>query len=145
MSTEARIHQTSRAQRGGTLLEVLVSLVIFSIGVLGIVGLQATAARNSGESKYRADAALLTDQLIAQMWTSNVAVSGVLSSFSTSGTISSKVSAWRTKVAAALPAGTGAVNVLDATAGLVSITVCWQAPAADQHCHTTTAQVRLNS
>lgn len=145
MSTIPRLTAIRRTERGGTLLEVLVSLVIFSIGVLGIVGLQATAARNSGESKYRADAALLTDQLIAQMWTSNVALSGVLSGFSTSGAISSKVSTWRTQVAATLPAGTGTVNVIDATAGLVSVTVCWQAPAAPQHCHTTTAQVRLNS
>ena len=126
------------------MLEVLVSLVIFSIGVLGIVGLQATASKHSGEAKYRMDAAYLTDQLLAEIWTSNVKGVGVLSSFSTASTPSTSVASWQTKVAATLPSGTGAVNIVNASTGAVSVTVCWQAPANPQHCHTTAAQIQLN-
>lgn len=144
MTNHHNPHQEKRRQQGGTLLEVLVSLVIFSIGVLGIVGLQATASKHSGEAKYRMDAAALTDQLLAQIWTSNIKSAGVLSSFSTASTISAAVESWRTRVATTLPSGTGTVNVVNASTGAVSVTVCWQAPANPQHCHTTAAQIQLN-
>jgi type IV pilus assembly protein PilV len=58
----------SRPQRGVMLLEVLIALLIFALGVLGLVGLQARAARDSSQTKYRADATLLANDLLGQMW-----------------------------------------------------------------------------
>ncbi len=50
------------------LLEALVALLIFSIGVLGIVGLQASMTKAQTGSKFRADAAFLAQRLIGSMW-----------------------------------------------------------------------------
>lgn len=50
------------------LLEVLVSMLIFSVGVLGIIALQAASIKNEGASRYRTDASLLADELIGDMW-----------------------------------------------------------------------------
>lgn len=54
-------------QRGTTLLEVLVSILIFSFGILGLVGLQARATQFSLDAEDRNRAALFADDLAAQM------------------------------------------------------------------------------
>lgn len=56
-----------RDQRGTTLLEVLVSILIFSFGILGLVGLQARATQFSLDAEDRNRAALYADDLAAQM------------------------------------------------------------------------------
>ncbi len=58
-------------QSGVMLIEALIAILIFSIGVLGIIGLQGTAVKASTDSKYRSEAALLANELIGQMWASN--------------------------------------------------------------------------
>src|SRR6266404_3707340 len=60
--------QVRRSQRGAFLLEALIGILIFSLGVLGIVGLQAQAIRFTNDSEYRAEAVYLANSLISQMW-----------------------------------------------------------------------------
>jgi type IV pilus assembly protein PilV len=60
-----------KAQSGVMLIEALVALLIFSVGILGIVGLQATAVKASTDAKYRSEAALLANELIGRIWTHN--------------------------------------------------------------------------
>ena len=50
-------------QSGVMLLEALIAILIFSLGVLGIVGMQASAVKASRDAKYRADAGLLAARL----------------------------------------------------------------------------------
>jgi type IV pilus assembly protein PilV len=57
------------AQSGGFLLEALIGILIFSFGILGIVGLQAQAIRFTNDSEFRAEAMYLANSLISQMWT----------------------------------------------------------------------------
>lgn len=57
-----------RAAAGFTLIEVLVSLLVFSIGVLGAVGMQAKAARFSVDASERDRAALMANEVAAAMW-----------------------------------------------------------------------------
>lgn len=54
-------------EQGFTLIEVLVSVLVFSVGVLGMVGLQATAVRLATDAQQRAEATFLADQLLARM------------------------------------------------------------------------------
>ena len=58
-----------RDQSGAFLLEALIGILIFSLGVLGIVGLQARAIRFTNDAEYRAEAMYLANALISQMWT----------------------------------------------------------------------------
>jgi type IV pilus assembly protein PilV len=53
------------------LIEALIALLIFSVGILGIVGLQASAVNTSADAKYRSEAALLANELIGRMWVSD--------------------------------------------------------------------------
>ena len=63
-----------RAQSGGFLLEALIGVLIFSFGILGIVGLQAQSLRHTGDAEYRAEATYLANSLISKMWTDDPGV-----------------------------------------------------------------------
>ncbi|CAN7476821.1 type IV pilus modification protein PilV [Rhizobacter sp. LjRoot28] len=58
----------SRGARGVVLIEALVGIMIFSIGVLGLVGLQAAMVKAQTEANYRAEAAQLAQDLVGRMW-----------------------------------------------------------------------------
>ncbi len=61
------VFNTKIAHKGFTLLEVLVSLVIFSIGLLGLAGLQIFSLRLTGDSLLRTTAAILANDMIDRM------------------------------------------------------------------------------
>lgn len=106
-----------KVSRGFTLLETLVALVVFSIGLLGVVGLQARAVQFSVDGEDRNRAALLADEIVAEMWASNTVTLP-----------SAATSAWATRVAGALRQGAGTVSAPDAS-GVVTVTVSWRPPA----------------
>ena len=60
-----------RRESGMMLIEALVAILIFSIGILALVGLQATAVKQSTDARFRSDAAALTNDIIAEMWVSD--------------------------------------------------------------------------
>lgn len=55
-------------QSGMILIEVLVAALIFAVGILAVIGLQATAVGQVADAKYRLDASLIANQRIGQMW-----------------------------------------------------------------------------
>jgi len=57
-----------RGARGFTLIEVLISILIFSIGILGAVGMQARLAQVTVQNGDRARASMLADEVASQMW-----------------------------------------------------------------------------
>jgi type IV pilus assembly protein PilV len=60
-----------KQQSGIMLIEALIAILIFSIGILGVVGIQASAIAASRDAKFRTDAGLLANELIGQMWSGN--------------------------------------------------------------------------
>jgi type IV pilus assembly protein PilV len=56
-----------RRQVGFSLIEVLVSVVILSVGLLGTAGLIAASLKNSNTSYYRTQATVLADDYIDRM------------------------------------------------------------------------------
>ncbi|TDS83239.1 type IV pilus modification protein PilV [Comamonas sp. JUb58] len=58
-------------QRGVLLLEALIAILIFSLGILGVVGLQAASIKQATAAEDRAKAASLANDLISRMWASN--------------------------------------------------------------------------
>ena len=104
-----------REARGVALIEVLIALLIFMVGILGIVGLQAKAIQFSVQAEDRSRAALLANDLVTAMWEQK------------SPTLSDDVlKIWKSRIAAALPEGSGEVEAGDD--GLVSIKIEWRAP-----------------
>lgn len=56
-----------RTQRGVSLLEVLIALLVMAIGVLGIAALQSTALRNNQGAMERSQAVILTYSIMDAM------------------------------------------------------------------------------
>ena len=67
MSRPNTLSSTS-AQQGVVLVEAMIAILIFSMGVLAIVGLQAAMVKNTTDSKFRADAGYIAQQRIGQLW-----------------------------------------------------------------------------
>ena len=76
-------------QSGYVLLEALVALLIFSLGLLGLIGFQAASTKIATDSRFRTEAAMLADELLAKMAASEV--SQVESDYAVGG---SKFKAW---------------------------------------------------
>jgi type IV pilus assembly protein PilV len=145
------IHNSRQSANGSTLLEALVAILIFSIGILAIVGLQAASLRASADAKYRTVANLLADELIGQMWTTT-RTNTALDVFKGDGTGGGAAyTAWSTRVAAQLPvpddvAYKPAVTTeVVGTSTRVTIRMYWVAPgdelaAARKHIVTTMVQ-----
>jgi type IV pilus assembly protein PilV len=55
-------------QHGGFLLEALVGILIFTLGVLGLFALQARAIGYSSDAQYRGEAAYLSNAYLSKMW-----------------------------------------------------------------------------
>lgn len=55
-------------QRGVVILENLIAVLIFSIGILGLAGLLAASMKNTASAAYRNEASMLASQIIGQMW-----------------------------------------------------------------------------
>jgi len=119
-----------RNQSGVALLEALVGILIFSIGILALLGLQAQSIRNTTEAKYRNEAAYLANQIVGQMWVDRAN----LAQYDTSGGASPNMTAWRARVANTLPrvvaAGTNSPDIVVA-GNQVTVTVFWQLPGSD--------------
>lgn len=80
-------HRPTRraAVRGLVLIDVLIAVVVFAVGVLALVALQSTATQQSSQAKYRADATMLANALISRMWLTDRQVATLQGSFATGG------------------------------------------------------------
>ena len=56
-----------RIQRGFTLIEILVTLVLVSVGLLGVAALQLTSLRSNQESYVRSQASVLSADILDRM------------------------------------------------------------------------------
>lgn len=57
-----------RGARGLTLIEVLVALIVLSVGVLGLAGLQITSLQYSQSSYERSLAVMQANDLVERLW-----------------------------------------------------------------------------
>lgn len=139
-------------QHGVMLLEALIGILIFSVGILAMVGMQAAAFSASADAKNRAEAAAFANEIISDIWmgvdrTSAASLITSLNSFqlNTGGTdcgfsggqadgtnavLAGWVSAVTNSATGLLGATASMQQVLVSTADLnrVTITVCWKTP-----------------
>ena len=122
---------TRGRQSGVMLLEALVAILIFSIGVFSIVAMQAVAIKTVTQSKVRADAAFLAGRIVSQIWTDAGNVGSY--AYPGSGTPPSRLTNWVAAVNSRLPnSGTvpPIITITNQTAvgATVTVVVRWQLP-----------------
>ncbi len=123
-----------RTSGGFTLVEVLVTLVILSVGLLGIAALHTASLRNNLDSALRSQASALAADIADRMRANrnaaldlqyNLALGDATPAMTGTPTLAQRdLNAWRTLLAQVLPGGTGAVAVDPAT-DICLITVQW--------------------
>ena len=101
------------------LIEALVAILLFTLGIIAVMGLQANSVAQVSQAKYRTDASYLANQIIGKMWVDQAN----LANYATTG--NSVRSAWDGVVAATLPQGTGTIVV---NGSVVTVTIQWQMP-----------------
>ncbi|MBN9461821.1 MAG: type IV pilus modification protein PilV [Burkholderiales bacterium] len=146
------------AQAGAMLIEALVAILLFSIAILGIVGLQARGVEVVRDAEYRAQASLFANQIIGRMWADrfnvptyalNAGGAAAACAAGANASANPAVADWLNSVAGAgvagaLPGAAGLLQQIDvAPNNVVTVTVCWQAPQdAAPHAFTMTAQIQ---
>ncbi len=68
MNTPKFVPRRRRVSAGFTLIEVLISMLIFSVGVLGTVALQARTAQFAGQNGDRSRASILANEMVSNLW-----------------------------------------------------------------------------
>lgn len=138
------IHLRSLAkQRGVMLLEALLGLGVFSIGILALIAMQGIALSGASDAKYRTDAAFAANQLINTVWNDRSNVSTY--AWDGTGTAPSALTTWNAALANTIPGAsvdattTPIVTVTSGTAySTVIIKVRWKLPkSADVRVFTT--------
>ena len=123
-------------QRGVLLLEALIGILLFSIGILAVVALQASATKAVTQAKFRSDASLLADQIIGQIWANRTNAAAYVYPV---GSPPADLAAWVNQVKARLPnaavyqpvvaiAPTTYAGPPAYTAYQVTVTLSWQMP-----------------
>lgn len=145
-------------QRGVFLIEALIALLIFAIGILALVAIQARAITAQSDAEFRIEAANYADQMMNQIWlnvnrSTPAQLQTTLLTFvhqpNTAGTCTFTgnpstnvlVTTWAAAVSATagLPRSTQQILVDTANYNLVTITLCWQGPQDPvPHRHTVT-------
>lgn len=124
---------------GLTLIEVLIALVVLSIGLLGLAGLQTTSLQSNTSAYHRSQATALAYDMADRMRANrNAALNNQYNDgFQTpapacdpaaaggGGTPVTDLAAWRNALACRLPQGTGAVARPDPNSNEFTITVRW--------------------
>jgi type IV pilus assembly protein PilV len=137
MMTTRTLKGRRTRRRGFVMMEVLVGALIFAIGVLGLVALQANMSRSQTVGKFRGDAVYLADELVGMLWSDlpNRA------QYATANCAAyARCNDWAGKVTRALPGGASTVAVNTGT-GQVDVSISWTTAQGTQTYATSTAVV----
>jgi type IV pilus assembly protein PilV len=125
-TTPLRRHSKKPAarQRGFALMESLISILIFSFGVLGLLGLEARAINFSVDAEDRNRAALLASEVASTMWlTGTVALpAATLNAFNVSANTATNPATGLLNGVVVIAPVAGSVNSAD-------ITISWNEPS----------------
>ncbi len=129
--TSRKLRSSPRA-RGFTLIEVLVAILVMSVGLLGVAALQLTSLRANHSSSLRSQATLLAYDIVDRMRANQTAATAggydiALAGTSAGGSVAlDDLARWKQNLTNTLPAGRGAVQRTGAgTATKFTITVQW--------------------
>lgn len=137
-------------ERGFTLLEVLITLLILSIGLLGLAGLQLTGLKLNDSAEQRSQATILAYDILDRMRANRAVAEGGGYNITTATDPAASSCAgaarnctpeamknydlyeWRQILAERLPGGTGQISLSGGTPPTVTIQVQWFDEKADR-------------
>ena len=122
-----------RNVRGYSLIEILITLVIVSFGLLGVAGIALNSLKNAHTSTARTQATMLANDIIARMRANRGAAERIPSpyrlamdeqTFTGNSVSGADLMQWRRTLACRLPDGRGSVQI-HPDSKKVTVTVKW--------------------
>ncbi|WP_297577431.1 type IV pilus modification protein PilV [uncultured Deefgea sp.] len=126
-----------RSQAGFSLIEVLIGIVVLSVGLLGLAGLQLATLKHNQSSTERNMAVIQTNSVLSAMRADrenaingqfNLAIDSAVSSGSSFA--SGVLDRWRTSISSQL--GEGASGAVNCNAARCTVTIRWDDSRAAQ-------------
>lgn len=146
-----------KSQRGITMVEVLVAMLIFAIGLLGVAGMQSLALKSTDNSNTRSLVNIHAYEIVERMranmaavqdgqYDSITAVSGAtncLPSCSQAELAAWDSDEWLQNLQADIPSATGSVSYAN---GIATVTINWteRTLGTDAQAQSYTLQARIN-
>lgn len=124
-------------QKGFSLIEVLVTMVVISFGMLGIAGVMVNSLKNNQSSYARSQASVLANDIIDRMRANRTSAEATPSPYafnnlsatatiSGGGVVFNDLTEWSQSLAASMPSASGRGSVaIDATTKKVTVIVQW--------------------
>ena len=116
-------------RRGSALIEGLLALVVFSVGLIGLLMLLSASLVESGNARYRSEASLLASDLVGRMWSGDRSVTALQGRYGDAST--DDYQQWLQRVQVTLPGTKTTANLpqiaIDDDRN-VTISLAWQAP-----------------
>lgn len=130
-------HILPRRARGFTLIEALVALLVLSIGLLGVAGMQLTGLRSNLSASWRSQATYLSYDILERIRANRTARASyatvvgapALLCDGSASTATCDVAGWKATLGQILPGGDGSVTVGGPDNTVVIVTIQW----ADAH------------
>jgi type IV pilus assembly protein PilV len=140
-----------RYQQGGGLIESLIALIVLSVGILGLVGMQANLIQQNGESRVRMQAGFMASSLLGMAAANpqNVGcyiVNSAQSAGCTSADAQAQAVTWTNDVMNGLPnaASVPPQVAYDNASGQLVVTLRWRVPG-DAAVHNFSAATQVST
>lgn len=134
-------------QKGSVILEALIAILLFSIGILGLVQMQAVSVNHVSDAKYRVDASFLANQIIGLMWANRASLATYACDPCTLANGNADTQAWVADVgveaaAGVIPALPNPTASIAIAGNVATVSLTWQPPqAAAARVYTTIAEI----
>lgn len=141
-----------KRESGFGMIEVLVSLLVLAIGLLGLASLQTTGLAQTSEVRNRSQAILLADDMLERIRSNrdNIASYAVAEgnlpactpdfAIANNGVAANDISEWKNSLACLLPAGNGLVQINN---HVVTVQVVWEDNTGGNNDGSLTMEARL--
>lgn len=134
--SRARLIELPRRQRAFTLIEVLVAVLVLSIGLLGLAGLHGVSLKLNRGAALRTQASQLAYEITDAMRANRAVAASYAGTYAAvscnpdlarggSDVVADDIDQWRNHLACLLPGGRGAIGVSGSAPLSATIDVIW--------------------